>query len=252
MKVTLVQANQIWENKKANYANFDLLLCGVESDLIVLPEMFNTGFSMNADILAENWIDSTAIDWLKQKAKNLDAAIYTSLIIKDQNSYYNRGVFVEPSGSITHYNKRKLFGLAKEDETFTPGTTREIVHYKGWKFLLQICYDLRFPEIARNSMNNNTFDYDAILYVANWPEKRSSHWNALLSARAIENQAYVIGVNRVGKDKSGLTYDGCSKMIDPLGNEHPCSVNEEQIKMVVLNSTELNKIRELMPFLKDV
>ncbi len=252
LKVTLVQANQVWEDKPANYANYEALLANVNTDLIVLPEMFNTGFSMNAKKLAESWGNREGIEWLVQLANKYNAAVYTSLIIQEKSSYYNRGVFIFPDGKITHYDKRKLFGLAKENETYTPGEKEVIVQYKGWKFQLQICYDLRFPEIVRNNIVLDKPNYDAILYVANWPEKRITHWNSLLTARAIENQSYVIGVNRVGKDQHNLRYNGASKMIDALGTQLNIKENSEEVKTVVLNSTDLYKIRESLPFLCDV
>ena len=178
LKITLVQANQVWEDKKENYTNYSSLLKSVETDLIVLPEMFNTAFSMNVDELAEDWQDSSSIKWLKDLSKAKNAAVFTSLIIKDNNKFHNRGVFIVPTGEIKHYDKRKSFGLANEDRLLTAGKNEVIVSYKNWKINLQICYDLRFPELIRNRIEDELAAYDLLLYVANWPEKRINHWDA--------------------------------------------------------------------------
>ncbi len=253
LKVALVQANQIWENKSDNLSHFTRLLESVSDvDLIILPEMFHTGFSMNVEQLAESTTDSVGLEWLKLTAKNKNSAIYTSLIIKENGNYFNRGVFVEPDGALHNYDKRKLFGLAGESDFFEAGKSETIVSYKNWNLQLQICYDLRFPEIVRNSLSSNqSTSYDVILYVANWPEKRISHWKTLLAARAIENQCNVIGVNRVGEDGTGLMYSGESMFIDPLGNEMILPKNEEIIQIVTLSKEELIKTRKMLPFLKD-
>jgi predicted amidohydrolase len=252
LKITLVQADQKWEDKLANLANYDQLLLNVETDLIVLPEMFHTGFSMNVNELFETNEKGVGIEWLLKTSKEKNAAIYTSLIIKENESFYNRGVFVEPSGKITTYDKRKSFGLAKEDLFFTAGTGSTIVNYKGVKIQLQICYDLRFPEIVRNEINSNGEPmYDLICYVANWPEKRALHWKTLLQARAIENQCYVAGVNRVGIDANNLVYSGDCTFTDALGNKQALKNNLEEIATFVINLTDLNKIREMLPFLND-
>lgn len=251
LKVTLVQANQKWEDKTANFENYSRLLEQVDTDLIVLPEMFQTGFSMNTE-LAEEAESSESIEWLQKLAEEKGAAVYTSLMIRDGEKTYNRGVFVQKNQPIIHYNKRKTFGLAGEDNYFEAGTSETIVNYKGWKIQLQICYDLRFPEIVRNRMlPNQAPAYDVIVYVANWPEKRSAHWNTLLNARAIENQSFVIGVNRVGTDEKGLSYQGDSKVVDALGEEEKLEPKEECVKTVVLKMNKLKTIREALPFLKD-
>jgi len=251
LKVTLVQANQIWENKEANFKNYERLLLNTEpTDLIVLPEMFNTGFSLNAKNLAEPFETSDSIKWLKELAKVQDAAIYTSLIIFADHCFFNRGVFVFPTGDLEFYDKRKTFGLAGENKEFTSGKSPKIVLYKGWKINLQICYDLRFPEICLNSIENNETIYDLMIYVANWPEKRISHWNSLLPARAIENQAYVIGLNRVGTDNSKLAYNGQSQIVDALGETKNLG-NLEAAFSLNLRSNALAETRAMLPFLKD-
>ena len=253
LNVAVVQANQIWENKTANLSNYEALLENKSAiDLILLPEMFHTGFSINVERLAETMDNSMGLDWLKSTAKSKNAAIYTSLIIQENGSYFNRGVFIQPDGAMNFYDKRKLFGLACEGDFFKAGKTETIVAYKNWKFHLQICYDLRFPEIVRNSFSSNqSANYDVILYVANWPEKRISHWKTLLAARAIENQCSVIGANRVGEDGKGLIYSGESKFIDAIGTEISLSKDKEMVQIVTLKNIELTEIRKTLPFLKD-
>lgn len=250
IRITLVQPDQIWENKAANLEKYEQMLRGVASDVILLPEMFQTCFTMNTK-LGESFENSESISWLEQMAEEKNAAFYTSLIVREDGRYFNRGVFVEPSGTITFYDKRKTFGLAKETEHYQRGHSEVIVNYKGWNIQLQICYDLRFPEIVRNKISNQKAHYDVILYVANWPEKRSEHWKALLRARAIENQCFVAGVNRVGKDEMRFTYSGDSRLIDALGNEQLINSHEERVETFVMNKNDLIKIRELLPFLKD-
>jgi predicted amidohydrolase len=234
-------------------AHFSSLLAEIDQvDLILLPEMFQTGFSMNAEQLAEEMSDSESIKWLKEFASTKNAAVYTSMIVSENGSFYNRGLFVEPSGTITTYDKRKTFGLAGEDLTYASGSEEKIISYKDWNFQLQICYDLRFPEIVRNRVTSNqSAAYDVILYVANWPARRNEHWKALLKARAIENQCYVVGVNRVGEDANGLSYSGDSQVIDALGAVNFCEAGNEEVKIVTLTKENLNSTRELLPFLKD-
>lgn len=253
LKVALVQANQIWENKRANLTNYERLLENIEDvDLILLPEMFHTGFSMNAEFLAEDMENSMGLEWLKKIAEIKNTAIYTSLIIQENGVYHNRGVFVPENGEFAIYDKRKTFGLAGEDKIYKAGTKETIVNYRNWLFQLQICYDLRFPEIVRNNLSpNQNPAYDVILYVANWPQKRIEHWKILLKARAIENQCYVIGVNRMGTDGKGLEYTGESMLCDALGTSLMCGESIEEVKIVQLNKEELIQTRELLPFLKD-
>ncbi len=254
LTITLVQADQIWEDKSANLKNYERLLISAEkSDLILLPEMFHTGFSMNAADLAEKMDASEGLKWLKEQASKYQSAIYTSLIIADGEMYRNRGVFVKPDGRITFYDKRRSFGLAGENDVYTQGEDRVVVEYKGWKILLQICYDLRFPELSRNKIDDNKEpEYDLLLYVANWPERRSEHWKTLLRARAIENQCYVAGVNRVGTDGKGLVYSGDTVLIDPLGNEKVASPHKEELIHEKISREQLYKVREQLPFLKDM
>lgn len=251
LKVTLVQLDQVWENKAANIDKYDVVFEHLEAtNLILLPEMFQTGFSMNVEDLAENWEDSPSLKYLQNWSSKLNAAIYTSLIIRENKKYFNRGVFVEPNGLVTFYDKRKSFGLGGENLHFTEGNRESIVEYLGWKMNLQICYDLRFPEISRNFLVEDKPKYDVLLYVANWPQKRSYHWKSLLTARAIENQSYVVGINRYGEDKNGLSYSGDSMIVDALGKVE-CCLEFETVTSLTLIFDKLNEIRTNLPFLKD-
>jgi omega-amidase len=252
LKVALVQANQVWEDKIANFENYTKLLKNVDAELIVLPEMFQTGFSMNTKKLAEEWQKSPSVEWLTSLSQSKNSAIYTSLMIAENGNYFNRGVFVYPSGNIKVYDKRKTFSLAGENKFFNSGKNETIVEYLGWKIQLQICYDLRFPEIARNSiLPNQSPAYDVLLYVANWPEKRISHWNALLKARAIENQAYVLGTNRIGMDANDIVYSGESQILNALGEIINLNIKEEHVLIATLKKDSLNKVRKTLPFLPD-
>lgn len=252
LKITTVQANQIWEDKQANLAHYETLIASIEpTDILVFPEMFHTGFSMDVKSLAETMENSIGLDWLKNCAKTKNCAVYTSLIIEENGLFFNRGVFIEPSGKLTIYNKRKCFSLAHEDEFFTAGQNEVIVPYKSWKIQLQICYDLRFPEIVRNRIEEDTPAYDVILYVANWPKKRAEHWKALLQARAIENQCYVVGVNRVGMDGKGLEYSGDSSCYNALGKQEYTIDGIERVEQITFSYKELSEIRNSIPFLKD-
>ena len=253
LKVSLIQTKQFWEDKQANLQHFEEKLQKVseDTDIIILPEMFHTSFSMNSSELAEK-MEGTGINWLKNKAKSHNVAFVASLIIEENKNYYNRMVFVAPNGAIHTYDKRKLFGLAKEDNHYSPGGKNTIVNYKGWKILLQVCYDLRFPELARNRVEEDGNPlYDLVIYVANWPESRSLQWKTLLQARAIENQSYVVAVNRVGSDKKGLDYSGDSSVINALGDVLARESYEEVIIEEVLSVEDLKETRKKLPFLKD-
>ena len=252
LTIALVQANQHWEDKQANIINYSSLLSNINSvDVIVLPEMCTTGFTMNAHELAEEFSTSSSLNWLKELAESKNSAIFTSLIIEDEGKFRNRGVFVEPNGTIHFYDKRKTFGLAGEDKVFSAGEEEKIISFRGWKIQLQICYDLRFPEIVRNRLTDvGSAAYDLILYTANWPAKRSHHWNSLLTARAIENQCYVVAVNRTGEDGKGLVYSGDSCVIDAMGDSM-LHLSKEEVKVVTISKENLIQIREQLPFLKD-
>jgi omega-amidase len=256
LKVALVQTQQFWEDKTANLAHFDVLLSSElkESiDVLVFPEMFHTGFTMNAKILAENMEDSLGLNWLKTKAKKLDCLCVASLIITENGQFYNRMVAIHPDGKTDFYDKIHLFSLAQEDEYYTPGSTKTVVNFRGWRLLLQVCYDLRFPENSRNAVQKNgEFNFDAVIYVANWPERRIKHWDALLVARAIENQCYTIAVNRVGEDFNALNYNGSSQIVDPMGSFLIKPIHDqESITTQVLSLQLLGDTRQKIPFLKD-
>jgi len=256
LKVALVQTSQFWEDKNRNLLHFDQLLenqLNEKVDMLVFPEMFHTGFTMNAANLAETMTDSIAIDWLKEKAKHFECLTVASLIIKENGKFFNRMLAVQPSGSIQYYDKRHLFTLANEDKYYAAGNMNTIVEFRGWRILLQVCYDLRFPENSRNSVSlSGEFDFDLICYVANWPERRIAHWNVLLPARAIENQCCVVAVNRLGSDENALTYNGCSQAISALGEFclHPIE-NLEIVKIISLSMDQLLETRSKLPFLKD-
>ena len=214
MKIALIQSSLFWENPTANRNYFEEKINGITEkvDLIVLPEMFTTGFTMNPEAVAEAMEGETII-WLQSLAKAKNSAITGSLIIKENNNFYNRLVFVFPSGEIQYYDKKHLFTLAGEDKVYTSCNEKLIVDYLGWKICPLICYDLRFPVFARN-----VEDYDVLIYVANWPKPRINAWDILLQARSVENMCYTIGVNRVGLDSNNLEYVGHSQVVDYLGN----------------------------------
>ena len=248
LNIAILQANLHWENSSENLVMFDELLQQIseKTDLIILPEMFSTGFSMNAENLAET-MNGKSVEWMKKKAGELDSAITGSLIITENGNYYNRLFFVYPDGSYKTYDKRHTFTLAKEDETYTAGKERLVVDFKGWKICPLICYDLRFPVYARN-----TEDYDVLIYVANWPEKRVNAWDALLKARAIENMSYCVGVNRTGEDGDGYVYNGHSAVYDCLGNAMTALDREvifvEELK---LKRSHIRETRGKLKFLED-
>ena len=253
LKVILLQTEQFWEEKQENLKHFEKKLSAISGspDLIVLPEMFHTGFSMNSSKLAET-MDGLGMQWLKEQASKYQAAIVASLIIKENERYFNRMVFVEPNGDVQHYDKRKLFGLAKEDHYFSAGKSNTIVTYKGWKIALQVCYDLRFPALVNNQLDEQGVPtFDLIIYVANWPQKRSLHWKTLLQARAIENQCFVVAVNRVGSDANDLDYSGDSSVFNALGDVLAYESGKEALLEVSLTKSSLNEIRSRLPFLKD-
>jgi len=248
LKVVLIQSDLIWENPLQNRTSFSEKIETISEpvDLIVLPEMFTSGFTMNASAVAETMQGET-IAWLKAISKIKNCAIVGSLVIKENNNYYNRGVFVHPSGNIDTYDKRHTFTLAGEHKVYKAGTHKTLVNYKGWTICPLICYDLRFPVWARN-----TEDYDLLLYVANWPKARISAWDALLKARAIENMSYCIGVNRVGIDGTNYEYSGHSSAYDVLGNKlDALPDNEEAIEIITLDKNHISKYRERLNFLND-
>ena len=247
LQIALIQSHLLWENPIANLDKFDTLLEQVSNDvqLIVLPEMFTTGFSMNPVELAEK-MDGNTINWLKKWSKNKQAAVCGSVIITEGNSYYNRFLFVTPDGEVRSYDKRHRFMMAGEGELYTAGEDTVLIEYEGWKIFPQICYDLRFPVFARN-----TVGYDVLIYVANWPKPRVGAWDALLKARAIENMSYCIGVNRIGLDGKGLEYVGHSGIYNVLGDEIAFAKAEEKIITATLSKNHIIETRKRLPFLED-
>jgi len=247
MKIAIIQSSLFWENPKVNGNQFEEKINDItdDVDLIVLPEMFSSGFTMQPDHVAETMQGET-IAWLKQLAKAKNAAITGSLVITENGNYYNRLVFVFPSGEIQYYDKRHLFTLAGEDKVYTAGNKKLIVEYKGWKICPLICYDLRFPVFSRN-----TEEYDVLIYVANWPEIRIKAWDALLKARAIENVSYAIGVNRIGEDGSKFEHNGHSQVVNFLGDYILEPVEAKGVFIVELNKAELLSARNKFDFLSD-
>lgn len=245
LNITLVQPGIIWEDPQVNLERYSEMLAPVEqTDIIILPEMFTTGFSMQPEKLKEN-MDGPSVQWMKILAGEKDAAVVGSLIIEGNGNVFNRLVWVFHDGKTKIYDKRHLFTMGEENQHYSAGTEKLIVEYKGWRFCPLICYDLRFPVWSRN-----TEDYDVLIYVANWPAPRHDVWRTLLQARAIENQAYCFGVNRIGKDGSGLEYNGDSCMIDARGNARFLGGNEQIISFDI-SLDELKNFREKFPVLKD-
>ena len=248
LKVTLVQSHLSWENPVVNRNHFSEILNSIkeETHLIVLPEMFTTGFTMNAEAVAEEKEGPTFL-WMQAQAKKKHSAITGSVIIKENGLYYNRLFFVFPDGSFKTYNKKHTFTLAGEHEVYTAGKNHTILNYRGWKICPLICYDLRFPVWARN-----VHDYDLLLYVANWPKKRVSAWDALLKARAIENMSYTIGVNRIGLDDTGHEYTGHSGAYDVLGEHLSTHDFQKQfVETISLSKSHIHKNRKHLQFLND-
>ncbi len=247
LRVSIIQSKLHWENIDANLQMFDRKIDGLadQTDLIVLPEMFTTGFSTNAALLAED-MNGKTIEWLRKKASELDCVITGSFIAKENGAYLNRLIWMRPYGTYEVYDKRHLFTLANEHEYYTAGTKKLIVELKGWKVCPLICYDLRFPVWSRNVEN-----YDLLLYVANFPAKRSYAWKTLLKARAIENQAYTIGVNRVGTDGNDLYYSGDSGVIDFMGKVSCQVADDERIFTEELNYQDQQDFRKKLAFLAD-
>lgn len=249
LDISLIQADLAWEDKEANIAKFERCFEDVssESRLVVLPEMFNTGFSMNASVLAEPWQDSKTLEWMQFSASQLQKVITGSLIIEEDGKLYNRLVWMRPDGSYEHYDKRHLFSMSKEPEIFSAGESKLVVELAGWKVCPMVCYDLRFPAWIRNHEG-----YDLLLFVANWPERRSIHWQQLLITRAIENQCYAVGVNRYGTDGNDIYHDGRTAVVDPLGAERLSIKHIELVANLRLEQSVISEVRQKMPFLNDM
>ncbi|MDR7209680.1 nitrilase family protein [Flavobacterium piscis] len=247
MKIALIQSDLYWEDALKNRNQLGLQMDQIDSDvdLVILPEMFSTGFTMSPEDVAETMQGETVL-WMQSRAKHHNCAITGSLIVTENNKFYNRMVFVFPSGEIQFYDKRHLFTLAGEDKVYTAGSRKQIVDYLGWKICLQVCYDLRFPVFARNTEN-----YDLLLYVANWPKVRINAWDILLKARAVENLSYVIGVNRVGTDINNHEYNGHSQVVDFLGHTILEPQEREGIFTVELDKNVMLETRKKLDFLND-
>ncbi len=256
---SLLQSSLFWEDKGANLDHFTQKIKSIEqpTEIIVLPEMFNTGFSMQPEKLAET-MEGPTVDWMRRMSFEKRAVITGSLIIEEDGRFFNRLIWMLPNGQLGFYDKRHLFAYGGEDQHYTPGNKRLIASVKGWKINLQICYDLRFPVWARQQMaqtketeNLVGKEYDVLLYVANWPEKRSHAWKTLLTARAIENQCFTIGVNRVGLDGNNIAHSGDSMVVGPLGEILYHCAHEEDIFHIQLQKEEINNSRTQFPFWKD-
>jgi len=248
LKITTFQSYLFWENIDKNLQNLGLRLSSIreKTDLIVLPEMFSTGFSMNPSKLAEEMGGKT-MKWMLEQARKFDSIVTGSIIIKEENKNYNRLIWMRPDGTYEHYDKRHLFGLGEEDQHYTAGTKKLFVKLNGWKICPVICYDLRFPVWLRNTNE----EYDMLLIVANWPERRSLHWRSLIPARAIENQAFVVAVNRVGHDGNEVYHSGDSMCIDPNGKVIYYKPNDEDLYTFSINKEDVTDARASFPFLKD-
>lgn len=247
LKITIVQSDLVWENVDANLNNFAKNLENIgNTNLIVLPEMFNTGFSMNSKSLAEK-TNGKSVKWLVNLAKEKNVAVIASLIIEENNQFFNRLYFVFPDGKLEFYNKRHLFRMANEHNYYSAGTEDLIVNYKGWRIKPLVCYDLRFPVWARNKN-----DYDLLIYIANWPERRNEPWKILLKARSIENQSFVVGVNRIGTDGNNVSFSGDSAVINPKGEIiSTTKAYQENMENVEISLKELNEFKEKFPAYKD-
>lgn len=295
LTITIIQTNLHWEDKPANLKMLEEKIMGIKekTEIVVLPEMFNTGFTMQPEKLAET-MEGETVAWMKRVAMEKRVVLVGSVAVKTEermetglsertetgisertetvSSYTNRLLWMLPNGQYGYYDKRHLFAFAGEDEHYTAGNKRLIASVKGWKINLQVCYDLRFPVWARNRSFapsyataaegtqddkassadiSNQPEYDVLVYVANWPERRSHAWKTLLQARAIENQCYVVGVNRVGNDGNNIYHSGDSMIVDPLGEVLYTKKDEEDIHTITIDKAQLDTVREKLPFLKD-
>ncbi len=261
LTITTLQSNLIWEEKSANLRLLEKKISGIEekTEIVVLPEMFSTGFSMKPELLAET-MEGETVEWMKRVSRENGIVLTGSVIIEEAGNYYNRLIWMLPNGEYGYYDKRHLFAFAEEDKHYSPGNKRLIASVKGWKINLQVCYDLRFPVWARQAApsqpppkgeESSAPEYDVLIYVANWPERRSHAWKTLLCARAIENQCYVVGVNRVGTDANHVYYSGNSLIIDPLGQVLYHMADEEDVNTITIQKETLDDVRSKFPFWKD-
>ncbi len=248
LKVTTVQTTLHWQDKQANLAMLEEKLWEIEepTDIIILPEMFNTGFSMEAEKMAEP-MNLHTFKWLKQMAEQKKAVITGSYIVNDAGNYFNRLVWMQPDGKYYTYDKRHLFRMANEDAHYSPGMESLVVEWRGWKIKPLVCYDLRFPVWCRNTSDKGVFVYDLVFFVANWPAVRVNAWDTLLQSRAIENLAYCIGVNRIGQDGNGIAHNGHSGIYNPKGETLYFASDREENKTFSLSKDDLIKFRAKFP-----
>ncbi len=246
LKVTLIQSDIQWAAPEKNTTHLDNIINTLkeESDLIILPEMFSTGFNMNPSVCYET-MDGFTIQWMKEKAGSLNCVICGSLLIKENSYFVNRFIWMRADGSFEYYDKKHLFRLSGEHKVFDAGNRRVIAELNGFRFLLQICYDLRFPVFSRNRYQDGHYDYDCIIYVANWPASRSYAWKQLSIARAIENQSYVIAVNRIGTDINGTAHSGDSAIISPLGELiSQAPADKQMVLSAIIDKESLDSYRK--------
>jgi len=242
LKIAGLNLDIIWKNKEENFRKIENEFASKEADLFLLPEMFSTGFCMEADEVADR--NEESLTWMKSFARSKNSAVAGSVSVEDNGKFYNRFYFVLPDGNFEYYDKRHLFSYSGEDKIYTAGTERKIIDYKGFKIFLQVCFDLRFPVFSRNQN-----DYDAILYVANWPKSRVDAWKSLLTARSIENQSFLFGLNRIGMDGYNLKYEESSLVYFPDGKE----ISERKNNLITTewNLDELKEFRAKFPFLNE-
>lgn len=265
LTLTIIQTSLHWENKTANLQQLEEKINRIQerTEIVILPEMFSTGFSMKPELLAET-MEGDTVAWMKRVAASRRIILTGSIIIEENGEYYNRLIWMLPNGQFGHYDKRHLFAYADEHEHYAPGHKRLIASVKGWKINLLICYDLRFPvwsrqqvtattlsDMAGANAGNGDAEYDLLIYVANWPERRNHAWKTLLQARAIENQCFVAGVNRVGNDGNNIYHSGDSMIIDPMGKVLYTKAHDEDTFTITLQKETLDEIRHKLPFLRD-
>lgn len=244
IKIAVLQPDILWKDIPANLANYSRMLDSLPagSDLILLPEMFSTGFTLDPEPVAEE-MDGMTLNWLAKMARKHDCTLAGSVVIKEKGRFYNRLVCMQESGIAGTYDKRHLFRMEGEEKNYTAGTKKLIIPLNGWRISFQICYDLRFPVWSRNRN-----DYDMMVYVANWPAVRSEVWNTLLKARAIENQSYVVGVNRTGRDGNGILYKGDTQVVDPKGKVAlNLGTSTDQMAILTLSLRDVLQFREKFP-----
>jgi omega-amidase len=266
LTITTIQPHLVWEDKTANLGHLEAQILALPDnpEVVILPEMFSTGFSMRPEVLAEP-MDGATVAWMMQIAARRKIILTGSVIIEEGGQYFNRLIWMLPNGQYGYYDKRHRFAYAGENEHYTAGQKRLIASVKGWRILLQVCYDLRFPVWSRQappkpvndpetgpaSAAGPDLEYDLILYVANWPERRSLAWKTLLQARAIENQSFVVGVNRVGKDGNNIYHSGDSMIIGPLGEILYHGFGKEEVFTCTLQKDVLDEVRKKFPFWRD-